>query len=98
MLNPAGYSWLFRAAKEVRILLAAQDLTTNLPAFIDLCKQRDVEENGTMRNLLWAIQQAHPSAYRALADFVATMMDVYSASLVIRSHHLSLPLNPTPSI
>lgn len=76
VLNPACDSWLFQAAHDARISLADLGLPTDLPGFVDFCKQRDVEENTSMRHLLWAIQQARPAMYRELADFVATMMDV----------------------
>lgn len=76
VLNPACDSWLFRAAQQASLSLPALGLPADLPSFIDFCKQRDVEENSAMRNLLWAIQQARPSAYRELADFVGAMMNV----------------------
>lgn len=76
VLNPACDSWLFRAAQEAEVSLSALGLPADLPAFIDFCKQREVEEKPAMRELLWAIQRARPSAYRQLADFVGGMMNV----------------------
>lgn len=76
VLKPACVTWLFRAAQEVAVVLPALQLPTSLPSFIDFCKQRDVEETVPMRELLWALQQSRPTAYRELAEFVADMMDI----------------------
>ena len=79
VLNPACDTWLFRAAQEAGVVLPELGLPADLPGFIDFCKQQNVEETQPMRNLLWAIQQAQPTAYRELAEFVADTMDTAPA-------------------
>lgn len=76
VLNPACDTWLFRAAHEAGIPLAKMGIATALPGFIDFCKQDGVTTNRKMQELLWAIQQARPTMYRELADFVAGVMNI----------------------
>jgi hypothetical protein len=76
VLNPACDTWLFRAAEAAGIGLAALGLPTELPAFIDFCKQENIEEHQQMRRLLRELQRAQPIAYRDLAEFVAQVMDL----------------------
>ncbi|SHJ53618.1 hypothetical protein SAMN02745146_3381 [Hymenobacter daecheongensis DSM 21074] len=79
VLNPACDTWLFRAAAAAGLDLAALGLPAALPAFIDFCKQENVEEHKLMRLLLHEIQRAQPIAYRDLADFVAQVMNLSPA-------------------
>ncbi|MCR5890202.1 hypothetical protein LRS06_20975 [Hymenobacter sp. J193] len=79
VLNPACDSWLYRAAEAASVNLPALGLPTALPAFIDFCKQENVEENPQMQRLLRDIQRAQPIAYRDLADFVAEVMHLPGA-------------------
>lgn len=81
VLNPACDTWLFRAAQEAGLELATLGLPTELPAFIDFCKQENVEELPLMRLLLREIQRAQPIAYLDLAEFVSQVMNLATRRL-----------------
>lgn len=80
VLNPACDTWLFQAAREAAVSLADFGIAANLPEFITFCKQDGITANPRMKELLWAIQQARPTIYRELADFVAAVMDIMPKS------------------
>lgn len=75
VLDPACDTWIFEAAHAAGLDLARFRLPTTLPAFIEVLKDEDAEDNPQLIKLLRAIKQAQPAAYRELAEFVAEVMD-----------------------
>jgi hypothetical protein len=75
VLDPACDTWIFEAAHAAGLAPADFDLPATLPAFIEVMKDEDAEDNPRLIRLLRAIQQAQPTAYRELAEFVAEVMD-----------------------
>lgn len=75
VMEPACDTWIFEAAHAAGLALARFHLPTTLPAFIDVMKDEDAEDNPHLIRLLQAIKQAQPAAYRELAEFVADVMD-----------------------
>jgi hypothetical protein len=75
VMEPACDTWIFQAAQAARLDMASFGLPTTLSGFIDVVKNEDAEDNPCLRQLLQAIRQAQPPAYRELAEFVADVMD-----------------------
>ncbi|GAB2694139.1 hypothetical protein GCM10011495_20820 [Hymenobacter frigidus] len=75
VMEPACDTWIFETAHAAGLNLTHFDLPTTLPAFIELMKDEDAEDNPRLIRLLRAIKQAQPAAYRELAEFVADVMD-----------------------
>ncbi len=75
VLEPACDTWIFEAAHAAGLAPADFGLPPTLPAFIEVMKDEDAEDNPRLIRLLQAIQQAQPVAYRELAEFVADVMD-----------------------
>ncbi|HEX8329242.1 MAG TPA: hypothetical protein VF629_17035 [Hymenobacter sp.] len=75
VLEPACDTWIFEAAHAAGLDLATFGLPTTLAGFIEVVKDEDAEENPRLVDLLRAIRQAQPPAYRELAEFVADVMD-----------------------
>ena len=75
VMEPACDTWIFEAAHAAGLDPARFDLPTTLPAFIEVMKDEDAEDNPRLIRLLRAIRQAQPAAYRELAEFVADVMD-----------------------
>ena len=75
VMEPACDTWIFEAAHAAGLDLAHFRLPTTLPAFIEIMKDEDAEDNPQLSKLLRAIKQAQPAAYRELAEFVAGVMD-----------------------
>ena len=75
VMEPACDTWIFEAAHAAGLDLAHFGLPATLPAFIEVMKDEDAEDNPQLVRLLRAIKQAQPAAYRELAEFVADIMD-----------------------
>ena len=75
VLEPACDTWIFEAAHAAGLNPGHFGLPTTLPAFIEVMKEEDAEDNPNLIRLLAAIRQAQPAAYRELAEFVADIMD-----------------------
>ncbi|GAA4048808.1 hypothetical protein GCM10022409_39200 [Hymenobacter glaciei] len=75
VMEPACDTWIFEAAHAAGLAPAHFGLPSALPAFIDVMKAEDAEDNPQLIRLLQAIRQAQPAAYRELAEFVADVMD-----------------------
>ena len=75
VLQPACDTWIFEAAQAAGLNPANFHLPSSLPSFIAVMKDEGVEDNPNLINLLRAIKQAQPAAYRELAEFVADVMD-----------------------
>ena len=78
VLEPACDIWIFDAAIAAGLDLADFGLPPTLAGFIAFAKDEDAENNPQLRNLLQAIKQTQPAAYRQLAEFVADVMDMNS--------------------
>ena len=75
VLEPACDTWIFEAAHAAGLDPTDFKLPAILPAFIEVMKGEDAEDNPHLIRLLHAIKQAQPAAYRELAVFVADVMD-----------------------
>lgn len=75
VMEPACDTWIFEAAHAAGLAPADFGLPPTLPAFIEVMKGEDAEDNPRLIRLLRAIRQAQPAAYRELAEFVADIMD-----------------------
>ncbi len=75
VMEPACDTWVFEATHAAGLDLAHFGLPTTLPAFIEVMKDEDAEDNPRLVKLLRAVKQAQPAAYRELAEFVANVMD-----------------------
>jgi riboflavin synthase len=64
-----------KAAHTAGLAVADFELPPTLPAFIEVMKNEDAEDNPRLIRLLEAIKRAQPVAYRELAQFVAEVMD-----------------------
>lgn len=75
VMEPACDTWIFEAAHAAGLAPADFGLPATLPAFIEVMKDEDTEDNPRLIALLRAIKKAQPTAYRELAEFVADIMD-----------------------
>jgi hypothetical protein len=76
VLHPACDGWLFRTAQQADIDLAALGLPTEFEAFLEVTKPQGALTNKPLEMLLREIQRLRQAAYRELADFVASVMDL----------------------
>ncbi|HEX8506566.1 MAG TPA: hypothetical protein VF630_14470 [Hymenobacter sp.] len=75
-INPACEVWLLERTAELGKAPADFGLPNDLEAFKDFCKSAEAERDPRLRKLLAAVATAYHPAYRALAEFVADIMDL----------------------
>lgn len=77
-LNPACEAWIIARLGELGKTPADFGLPNDFEAFKEYCKTQGVERDQRLRTLLAAVATAYHPAYRALAEFVASIMDLNS--------------------
>lgn len=75
-INPACEVWLLERTLELGKTPADFGLPSDFKAFKDFCKSPAAERAPQLRTLLAAVATAYHPAYRALAEFVADIMDL----------------------
>ncbi len=75
-LNPVFETWLATRATEIGTTLAAYGIPAEANAFKSYSRAEDKNPDSGLRRLLDAIAVAYHPAYRALAEFVAQVMDL----------------------
>lgn len=75
-INPACEVWLLERAAEIGKTPADFDLPDDFEEFKNFCKSEVAERDPRLRALLTAVATAYHPAYRALAEFVAQVMDL----------------------
>lgn len=75
-INPACEVWLLDRTAEIGKTAADFGLPNDLESFKNFCKTQEAERDPRLRALLTAVATAYHPAYRALAEFVANIMDL----------------------
>jgi len=75
-INPACEVWLLDRTAELGKSPAEFGLPNGFEAFKDFCKSPAAERDPQLRALLAAVATAYHPTYRALAEFVANIMDL----------------------
>lgn len=75
-LNPACDKWIWDRVTELGKTPADFGLPNDFKEFKAYCKTQAAERDPSLRNLLAAVATAYHPAYRALAEFVADIMDL----------------------
>jgi len=75
-INPACEVWLRERAAEIGKAPADFGLPNDFEGFKNFCKSEEAERDPRLRALLAAVAKAYHPAYRALAEFVAQIMDL----------------------
>lgn len=76
VINPAFEMWLLARVAEMGKSVADFGLPTDFKFLKKYCKRLDAEYDPQLRALLDAVAAANLPAYRALAEFVAQVMDL----------------------